>query len=78
MTLMNQEPQRHQISIESDGETHKGTYWVAGKIITVTNSVGSKSHQVGRMTEKYQAEQMLIAIVKEGKVSTAGMSHPQV
>jgi hypothetical protein len=40
---------RYPITCEIDGKAHKGTYWVAGKILTVSNGLGGKSKQVGTM-----------------------------
>jgi len=40
---------RHPVSCEHQGKIHKGTYWVAGKILTVATGGGGKSKQVGTM-----------------------------
>jgi hypothetical protein len=60
-------PPRHQITCESDGKTHKGTYWVAGKILTVATGGGGKSKQVGTMEPQELAKQLLLELVKAGK-----------
>lgn len=40
-------PPRHPITCEFEGKTYKGTYWVAGKILTVVTGRGGKRKQVG-------------------------------
>jgi hypothetical protein len=60
-------PPRHPITCESDGKTHKGTYWVAGKILTVATGGGGKSKQVGTMEPQELAKQLLLELVKAGK-----------
>jgi hypothetical protein len=37
---------RYTITCESDGKTHKGTYWVAGKILTVSTGLGGKANRL--------------------------------
>lgn len=61
-------PTRYPVTIEADGQTFKGTYWVSGKIMTVTNGRGSNSTQVGSLPVQELAEQMLSDIVKAGMV----------
>lgn len=51
----------------TDGKTHKGTYWVAGKILTVSTGLGGKSKQVGTTEPEALAEQLLLDLVKAGK-----------
>ena len=58
---------RHPITCEFDGETHKATYWVAGKILTVATGKGGKSKQVGTMEPEVLARQLLLELVKAGK-----------
>jgi hypothetical protein len=60
-------PPRHPITCEVDGETHKGTYWVAGKILTVSTGGGGKNTQVGTMEPEVLAKQLLLDLVKAGK-----------
>ena len=60
-------PPRHPITCESDGKTYKGTYWVAGKILTVSTGGGGKSKQVGTMEPEVLAKQLLLDLVKAGK-----------
>ena len=60
-------PPRHPITCEVDGETHKGTYWVAGVILTVSTGGGGKSTQVGTMEPEVLAKQLLLDLVKAGK-----------
>jgi hypothetical protein len=58
---------RHPITCEFGGETHKATYWVAGKILTVATGRGGKSKQVGTMEPEVLARQLLLELVKAGK-----------
>ena len=58
---------RYPITCEIDGKTHKGTYWVAGKILTVSTGLGGKSKQVGTMELEALAKQLLLELVKAGK-----------
>ena len=60
-------PSRHLLAVEVDGKTHKGTYWVAGKILTVANGLGGKNKQVGTMEPEALAKQLLLELVKAGK-----------
>ena len=58
---------RYPITCETDGKTHKGTYWVAGKILTVSTGLGGKSKQVGTMEPEALAKRLLLELVKAGK-----------
>ena len=58
---------RHQITCEFEGKTHKGIYWVAGKILTVATGGGGKSKQVGTVEPQELAVQLLLELVKAGK-----------
>lgn len=58
---------RYPVTCEFDGETHKATYWVAGKILTVATGKGGKSKQVGTMEPEVLARQLLLELVKAGK-----------
>ena len=58
---------RYPITCEIDGKTHKGTYWVAGKILTVSTGLGGKSKQVGTMESEGLARQLLLELLKAGK-----------
>lgn len=60
-------PTRHPITCEFDGETHKATYWVAGKILTVATRRGGNSKKVGTMEPEVLARQLLLELVKAGK-----------
>ena len=60
-------PTRYPITCEFDGETHKATYWVAGKILTVATGRGGKSKQMGTMEPEVLARQLLLELVKAGK-----------
>jgi len=64
---MDQAPPRYPVTAEVDGKTYKGTYWVAGKILTVSTGSGGKSRQVGSTPAEDLAKQLLQELVKEGK-----------
>ena len=59
--------QRHTITCEIDTETYRGTYWVAGKILTVSTGKAGKSRQVGAIPNEVLARQMLEALARDGK-----------
>jgi hypothetical protein len=58
---------RHPVTVEIDGKTYQGTYWVAGKILTVANGSGGKSRQVGHQRPEEVARQLLGELVMAGK-----------
>ncbi len=60
-------PLRYPVTCEVDGQTHKATYWVAGKILTVATGRGGNSKQVGTMAPEVLAMQLLLELVKTGK-----------
>ncbi len=60
-------PSRHPVTCDYDGETHKATYWVAGKILTVATRWGGNSRQVGTIEPEALAKQLLLELVKAGK-----------
>ena len=60
-------PKRHPVTCEVDGKTHQGTYWVAGKILTVATGLGGVSRQVGKMEPEVLAKQLLTELVRAGK-----------
>lgn len=60
-------PSRHPITCDYAGKTHKGTYWVAGMILTVATGGGGKSKQVGTMVPEELAKQLLLDLVLAGK-----------
>lgn len=64
---MTKEPQRHRVSCEIDGRKHEGNYWVAGKILVVSTSMGGKSTQLGAIAPEVLAKQLLLKLAKEGK-----------
>jgi hypothetical protein len=45
----------------------RGTYWIAGKILTVSTGMGGKSKQVGSAPAEARAKQLLQELAKEGK-----------
>lgn len=59
---------RHSVTCELDSKTHKGTYWVAGKILTVATGGGGRSRQVGTLQPELLARELLLELVKAGKV----------
>jgi hypothetical protein len=64
---MDQTPPRYSVTCEIDGKTYKGTYWIAGKILTVSTGMGGKSKQVGTTPAEDLAEELLRELAKEGK-----------
>ena len=64
---MDNDPPRYAVTCEIDGTAHRGTYWIAGKILTVSTGMGGKSKQVGSTSAEILAEQLLRDLVKEGK-----------
>ena len=64
---MTKEPQRHLVTCEIDGKTHKGNYWIAGKILVISTAKGGKSKQIGSTPAEILAEQLLRELAKEGK-----------
>jgi hypothetical protein len=64
---MIQSPPRYPVTIEIDGKTYKGNYWVAGKILTVSTGKGGKSRQVGSTSAEVLAQQLLRELVKDEK-----------
>jgi hypothetical protein len=64
---MDNTPLRKPVSCEIDGKAHRGTYWVAGKILVVATGLGSKSRQVGSKPADALAAQLLQQLAREGK-----------
>ena len=58
---------RHPVTVEIDGNTYKGNYWIAGKIMTVSTSRGGKNRQVGASVPMALAEQLLSDLARLGK-----------
>jgi hypothetical protein len=65
--MNNNPPPRHPIACEFEGKTHKGIYWVAGKILIVATGGGGNSRQVGTMEPQDLAVQLLLELVRAGK-----------
>jgi len=64
---MHPPPSRIPITCDFDGKTFRGTYWVAGKILTVATGMGGKSKQVGSKSAEALAAQLLQQLAQEGK-----------
>jgi hypothetical protein len=64
---MDKTPRRYPVTCEIDGKTHRGTYWIAGKILTVSTGSGGKSRQVGSAPAEILAQELLWELAKEGK-----------
>jgi len=64
---MDKTPPRYPVTCEIDGKTHQGTYWIAGKILTVSTGMGGKSRQVGSTPAELLAQDLLRELAKEGK-----------
>jgi hypothetical protein len=60
-------PPRYPVTYECDGKTHRGIYWVAGRILTVATGLGGKSRQIGNLDFDALARQLLAELVKTGK-----------
>ncbi len=60
-------PPSHPITCEFEGKTHKGTCWVAGRILTVVTGLGGRSKQLGTIEAEALAMQLLLELVKTGK-----------
>jgi hypothetical protein len=58
---------RHSLSVEVEDKTYRGTYRVAGKILTVSTGLGGKSKLLGTMEPDILATQLLLELVKAGK-----------
>jgi len=64
---MSFDPQRQRFTCEVEGKTCHGTFWVAGKILTVSTGLGGKSRQLGTSIPETLAIQLLGELAKEGK-----------
>lgn len=64
---MEKTPPRNPVTCEVDGKTYRGTYWIAGKILTVATGMGGKSTQVGSTPAEALAKRLLQDLAKEGK-----------
>lgn len=64
---MNGRQEHRRISIDVDGQTYSGNYWIAGKILVVSTAKGGASHQLGSGAPEAQAERMLRKLAGEGK-----------
>jgi len=64
---MEKPPVRNPISCEINGKVYRGTYWVAGKILTVSTGMGGKSKQVGTKLAETLAAELLRQLAKDGK-----------
>jgi hypothetical protein len=60
-------PPHHPITCEFEGKTYKGTYWVAGRILTVATGGRGKSRQVGTMKAEELAMLLLLELVRAGR-----------
>jgi hypothetical protein len=65
--IMDRKPTRFPVTCEMDGKTYSGKYWVAGKILTVSTSLGGKSNLCRDLPPEILAKQLLRALAKEGK-----------
>ncbi|MCX7143614.1 MAG: hypothetical protein NT123_21720 [Proteobacteria bacterium] len=64
---MEDTPARNPISCEINGKVYRGTYWVAGKILTVATGMGGKSKQLGSTSAETLAAELLQHLAKDGK-----------
>jgi hypothetical protein len=58
---------RYPITCEIDGKTHKGTYWVAEKILTVSTGLGARANRLEQWSSNAWAKQLLLELIKAGK-----------
>jgi len=58
---------RIPVTCEVNGQSYRGTYWVAGHILTVTTGGGGKSERVGSAVPQALSEKLLQRLVQEGK-----------
>ena len=65
--LMDDIPSRKPVTCEIGGKTYRGTYWVAGKILTVSTGRGGKSKQAGSASHLALAQRLLGQLAAEGK-----------
>lgn len=63
----NAKPQRSYVDCEVDGTVYRGSYWVAGKILTVATGKGGHSRQLGAMQPAVLAKTLLEGLAKVGK-----------
>ncbi|MBL8490529.1 MAG: hypothetical protein JNM82_07095 [Rhodocyclaceae bacterium] len=64
---MDKQPERFPVSCEFEGRTCKGTWWIAGRIMTVATGLGGKSDRVGPEPAERQAQALLMELAKAGK-----------
>ena len=64
---MNGRQQHHRISIDVDGQTFSGNYWIAGKILVVSTAKGGASHQLGTSDPEALAKKLLRQLATGGK-----------
>ena len=64
---MDPTPSRYPVTVEIDGKKYKSTYWVAGRILTVSTGKGGKSKQVGSAPPEILAGELLQKLAQEGK-----------
>jgi len=64
---MNGRQEHRRISIDVDGQTYSGNYWIAGKILVVSTAKGGASHQLGTSQPQALAENLLRKLAGEGK-----------
>jgi len=64
---MTHDPTRHAVKCEIAGNTFKGNYWIAGKILVVSTAKGGKSTQLGAHPPEALAEKLLRQLAEEGK-----------
>ena len=60
-------PPRFPVTCEIDAKIYKGTYWVAGKIMTVATGLGGKSKQIGTTPPEELARQLLCELARMEK-----------
>ena len=60
--------QNGTVTIQADGKTSRGTYWVSGGVVTVSFGRGSRSTKVGKVAVETVARLLLAKLVSAGNV----------
>lgn len=58
---------RLPVTCDVDGRSYRGSYWIAGKILTVATPRGGHSRQVGSMPHEALARSLLEDLARKGK-----------
>lgn len=64
---MDDKPPRYPVSCEYEGRILRGTWWIAGRIMTVATGQGGRSALVAPMPAEEQAKALLRELARSGK-----------